>query len=192
MLTGTPELYASTLTTGTHEGRDITYEFLGVVFGTPDKLLTHLDFSTWLIFSSARPVYSNSDNISASTIITVTTINTFYVCTFTKDMYTRTFIHVYASTHIRVCMWFATQEARDVESSMVSSCFNFCFWVFRQAIVTLVRIHWHVVVVVEVDLLCCFCFFRDGRVPVSQCLQNVADGEAFKIILRGESLRVRA
>ena len=62
VLTGTPELYASTLTTRTHQNRYIMYEFLTVVYGTRfHKLLTHLDFFTWLIFSAVKPVYSNLD-----------------------------------------------------------------------------------------------------------------------------------
>ena len=97
MLTGTPELYASTFTMRTHQDRYITYNFLAVVYGTHfHKLLTHLDFFTWLIFLSAKAVYSNSytnkastiitvTTIKASTIITVTTIITFYVYTFTRD-----------------------------------------------------------------------------------------------------------
>ena len=87
MLTGTPELYASTLTMRTHQDRDITYDFFAVVYGTLDfhKLLTHLDFFIWFLFSSARPVYSNSDTNKASTFVTFTAIITFYVYTFTRD-----------------------------------------------------------------------------------------------------------
>ena len=79
VLTGTPELYASILTIRIHQDRYITYEFLAMVYGTRfHKLLIHLDFFTWLIFSSAKSVYSNLDTNKASTIITVTTV-TIYI-----------------------------------------------------------------------------------------------------------------
>ena len=65
----------------THLERDITYEILALVYGTPDfhKVLMHLDCFIRFIFSSVKPVYSNSDINKASTIITVTTVITFYV-----------------------------------------------------------------------------------------------------------------
>ena len=112
VLTGTPELYASTLTIRIHQDRYITYEFLAVVYGTCfHKLLTHLDFFTWLIFSLANLFTVIWTPTRHQPLITVTTIITFYVCTFTRgrrahaylcSLYIHTHIHTYAYTYTHI------------------------------------------------------------------------------------------